>query len=91
MNNKETTFNNKCKILAELWMDFRDVKEFQDFVSYNDLSLPIAFAIDQDLVKPGNGIKAFIDETFDLLLTSLEIEDQGYKELDEMLGGFDLD
>jgi hypothetical protein len=35
------TFDNKISILAELWMNYRDDEELQDFIEYNDLGLPL--------------------------------------------------
>ncbi len=36
----KTTFENKCDILSDLWMNYRFEKQFEDFVNYNDLGLP---------------------------------------------------
>ncbi len=49
---EETTFENKALILADLWMNFRNDEEFQDFVDYNDLGLPLAYALANGVVKP---------------------------------------
>jgi len=81
-----THFSNKCSILADLWINYRDDKKFQDFISYNDLGLPIAYALAEDIVSAMPMAEQFINETFDLLLAALEIEDQDFEELDELLG-----
>ena len=81
-----THFSNKCAILAELWLSYRSDPEFDDFVEYNDLGLPIAYAIANDIVKPTEMAQKFIEETFDLLLASLEVDDIGFETLDELLG-----
>lgn len=84
----ETTYANKCAILADLWMNYRNDEEFQDFIEYNDLGLPIAYAIDGDIVKSTDISQRFVEETFSLLLAGLEIdEDAGYESLDDILGG----
>ena len=80
-----TPFATKCKILGDLWMQYRFEKQFQDFVSYNDLGLPLAFSISEDIVKPGELAKSMIDESFDVLLASLKISDEGYESLEEIL------
>ena len=36
------TFENKITILAELWMNYRDDEDLEDFVEYNDLCVPLA-------------------------------------------------
>jgi hypothetical protein len=82
-----TPFETKCSILADLWMDYRGDEEFVDFLQYNDLGLPIAYAISNSIVKPQPLGESFINETFDLLLASLEIqEDTGFETLDDLLG-----
>lgn len=69
-------------------MQYRFEKQFEDFVQYNDIGLPLAFLIDEELVKPNPTAKAMIEETFELLLTALKIEDAGFDSLDELLVGW---
>lgn len=85
--NQGTTFENKCAILSDLWMGYRVDKKFEDFVEYNDIGLPLAFLVDEELVKPAPQAKAMIDETFDLLIAALGVEDTGFDSLDEMMVG----
>lgn len=80
-----THFSNKCSILADLWINYRDDKKFKDFISYNDLGLPIAYAIAEDIVSPMPMAEQFINETFDLLLAGVELEDNDFETLDEIL------
>jgi hypothetical protein len=82
-----TTFSNKALILADLWLNYRDDEEFIDFCEYNDLGLPLAYAIANGIVdNPNELAKKFVEETFDLLLAGLEIqEDSGYETLDDLL------
>ena len=85
--NKETTFENKCSILAELWMDYRDQEDLKDFVDYNDLGLPLAFLLTEAIVPVSPKGKAMLNETFDLLLAVLEVEDAGFDTLEELMIG----
>ena len=66
-------------------MKYRSEPEFEDFIDYNDLGLPVAYAIANDIVKSTDLAKSFVEETFDLLITSLEVEDTGWDNLDELL------
>jgi hypothetical protein len=75
----------KIGILAELWMNYRDDEGLEDFVEYNDLGLPLAYAIATDIVSLSPRAAMYIEETFQLLLDSLEIEDTGFQNLNEML------
>lgn len=81
----ETTLDNKLSILSELWLDYRDDEEFTDFIEYNDLGLPLAYAISNDIVSISSSAEKFIGETFDLLLAALDLEDTGYEDLTEVL------
>lgn len=80
-----TTFENKCIILGDLWINYREDEEFQDFIEYNDIGLPLAYFIDNKLVKPTELATKYIDETFDILLAALEIEDGDFQSLTELL------
>jgi hypothetical protein len=84
-DNKATEFNDKVAILADLWTNYKTDDEFADFVEYNDLGLPLAYAIDNSIVKPNDLAEQFINETFDLLLAGLDVEDVGYEVLDDIL------
>ena len=81
-----TTYTDKCSILAELWLNYRQDEQFQDFIEYNDLGLPIAYAIANDIVKSTEMAERFVSETFDLLISAVGlVDDDGWDSLDEML------
>lgn len=80
-----TSYTNKCAILAELWLNYRSDEEFQDFLEYNDLGLPLAYAIENDIVKSSEMAQKFVEETFDLFLATLDVEDDGYESLEDLL------
>ena len=79
-------FDNKVSILAELWMNYRDDKQLEDFIEYNDLGLPMAYFLMNELVLPTKQSEIYINETYDLLLASLGVDDVDYESLDELLG-----
>jgi hypothetical protein len=79
-----TTIENKTAILADLFLNYRGDEEFTDFIAYNDIGLPVAYAIDNNIVKGTEMSKQFINETFELLLAALGLEDIGFETLDEM-------
>jgi hypothetical protein len=81
-----TTFSNRCDILAELWMNYRDNEDFKDFVEYNDLGLPLAYAISKEIVISTANSEMLIDETWEVFLAALDTEDTGFESLDEVLG-----
>jgi hypothetical protein len=80
-----TTFENKCIILADLWLNYRKDSDFIDFVEYNDLGLPMAYAIAEGVVSTTEIATGFVNETFDLLLAGIGVDDTGFDNLDELL------
>jgi hypothetical protein len=80
-----TSYTDKCSILAELWLNYRSDEEFQDFIEYNDLGLPLAYAIDNSIVKSTEMAQRFVEESFDVFLASLNVEDTGFENLDDLL------
>jgi hypothetical protein len=79
-------FQNKITILSELWMNYRDDQELEDFINYNDLGLPLAYFLMNEIVLPTEQAEVYINETYDLLIASLTVEDKRWESLDEMLG-----
>jgi hypothetical protein len=81
-----TTFEAQTEILADLWLNYKQDEEFADFIEYNDIGLPLAYVISNQIVKPTEQAKNFINETFELLLAGFDIdEDEGFETLDEIL------
>ena len=81
-------FANKCGILGELWINYKDDKQFGDFVEYNDLGLPLAYMIAEGLVKEITPLgEQYIEETFTLFIAGLEINEN---EVDEEMNLADL-
>lgn len=73
-------------------MQYRNAEDFKDFIEYNDLGLPIAYAIYAGIVEAKEPAHDFVDETFTLFLTAIDVEDTGFDNLDEILVlGFDGD
>jgi hypothetical protein len=80
-----TTPSNKAFILGELWINYRQDEEFVDFIEYNDIGLPLAYMVSNNIVETNPMAQGFIDETFDLLLKGLGIEDEDFESLEEIL------
>lgn len=78
-------FSNKISILSELWMNYRDDEDLQDFIEYNDLGLPMAYLLMNELVLPTDKSELYINETYDLLVGALGVPDKNWDSLDEML------
>jgi hypothetical protein len=76
-----TDFTSKCEILGDFYSNYRDEKDFQDFMEFNDLGLPLAYFVAQGLCEVSDDGVRYINETFDLFIASLEITDTGFTNL----------
>lgn len=84
-----TDFSNKINILGEFYTSYRDNKELEDFISFNDLGLPLAYLALEGLCEvTEDGIK-YIIETWELLMAALNIEDTGFTSLEEVFSSAD--
>jgi len=68
-------------------MNYRDDEDLQDFVEYNDLGLPLAYFLMNEIVLPTSQSELYINETYDLFIASLQVADKEWESLDELLGG----
>ena len=79
----------KAQIIVDFAYRFTDSdnKDFQYFLDYNDLGIPLAVTIINELCEINDkGMKVF-EETYALLLVELKVPDiyKEYNELDEIL------
>jgi hypothetical protein len=81
----KTPFTLRCEILGELWLSYREDEEYKDFVEYNDLGLPLAYAIAGGIVESSPMAESFINESWDMLLAGLEVEDSGFDSINDLL------
>jgi hypothetical protein len=82
----KTSLDAKAAILSDLWIAYKKDSQFEDFIEYNDVGLPLAFLYTEGLVEIKNAGSMFIEETFEILLSTLGIEDTGFETLDDVLG-----
>lgn len=86
MAQTNTPFGNVCSILGQLWLDYKEDPMFVDFIEYNDLGLPLAFAVAENIVTETPPMLInYITETWGLFLEALGIEDTGFETLEEIL------
>ena len=79
-----TNFTNKCEILGQFYSQYREEKDFTDFMEFNDLGLPLAYFVSEDLVEVSDDGARYINETWDLFIASLEIKDTGFNNLEDV-------
>jgi hypothetical protein len=81
----KTKFKKRCLILSDLWLNYRDDEQFEEFIKYNDLGLPLAYAISEEIVVATDSAKSTINETFELLLVEIVANDTGFENLKDVL------
>ena len=83
--NTLTTFENKCEILATVWLYYRDDIQFVNFIEHNDTGLHLAHTLSEGLAKGTEMSTKMVDKTFDLLLVTLAVDDIGFEDLEDLL------
>lgn len=87
MSDSLTTFDNKCEILGDFWLTYKNDPKYEDFISYNDLGLPLAYAVSANVVPTTSVATNYISETWLLFLElfGADDEDQGFDSLDDII------
>jgi hypothetical protein len=80
-----TDFSKVCNILSQLYINYKDEEDFEDFIEFNDLGLPLAYLASEGLCEVSDDGKKYIMETWELFITSLGIQDEGFDDLEEVL------
>jgi hypothetical protein len=81
-----TTFENKCKILANVWLDSSEQDFTEFFLEYN-MGFPIAFGIANDIILDisDKGV-ALVEETFTAFLSLIGKTDTGFASVSDLVG-----
>jgi hypothetical protein len=67
-------FSDKCAILADLWLNYKDMDALQDFLEYNDVGMPLAYFIHSEMVTPEEEAFGYVEETYESLVDSLGLD-----------------
>jgi hypothetical protein len=84
-----TDFSDVCNILGELFSQYKEDKDFKDFIEFNDLGLPLAYLTRENLAVPSDDGARYIMETWEIFLHGLRLEDTGFTDLDSVLDSAD--
>lgn len=79
-----TDFSAKCEILADVWMEYRDDEAFADLIEFADLGFPLAYSVANGIVESNDSVVGFVNDTYDLLLKFLVLEDEGFDNINEL-------
>jgi len=65
---------DKSGLMAELWMNYRDDKNFSDFFGYTDIGLPISYYLAEGLITELSPLgEQYIIETCDMFLALIDV------------------
>jgi hypothetical protein len=81
-------FADKSGMLAQLWLEFKEDKDFSAFIEYNDIGLPLAYCHANGLVSEVTDLgEQYIIETVDMFFKLLDITEEEVDALeDQSLG-----
>jgi len=80
-----TPFSNKCKILGEFWIRFKQDETYKEFIEYNDIGLPLAYFVSSELVELTDAGNRWINETWEVLSQAMQLDDTEFESLDEVI------
>jgi BMFP domain-containing protein YqiC len=81
----ETSYKNMCSILAELHLNYRNVRTFEEFVVFADQGLRLAHEIQNNHQPSNNEAEQIIRKTFEDFLADMDLEDEGFESLEDIL------
>jgi hypothetical protein len=79
----KTLFSDKAAILADLWVNYREDAEkneaWLDFFHYNDVALPLAYMISEDLafINTDSDAEELIEETWKMFCNYINVDPDG--------------
>ena len=84
--NHKTPLENKAQIVVEFIQDYKDDEEYEEFFEYNDLGIPLAIAITQDMAYLTDSGSNVFEETWARLcdLFDADVSDS-YESIDELM------
>lgn len=87
MSDTQTDIETRIAILADLFIEYKGSEQFEDFFDYNDIGLPLAYALNAGIVNRTTQADDFVNETFDLLIDAIgHKEDTGFETISDVVG-----
>ena len=80
-----TNIETQIDILGNFYINYKEDKGIKEFIEFNDIGLPLAYLTSEGLCQPTEIAIAYIQETFNMLLATMGIEDIGFESLDHLL------
>ena len=84
-----TPFLTRCEILSELYTEYKEDERFLDLIKYADIAYPASYMISSGMIAPNAQLAGFINEAWDALLENLELEDEIFYDLSEIVDEYE--
>ena len=82
----ETPLEDKAQIILEFVQDFQVTGEYDEFFDYNDLGIPLAIAITQDMADLTESGLAIFEETWSQLCELFEMDKtESYESIEDLM------
>lgn len=82
----ETSLEDKAQIIMEFVQDFQGTGEYDEFFDYNDLGIPLAIAITQDMADLTESGLAIFEETWSQLCELFEMDKtESYESIEDLM------
>lgn len=75
---------DKANAIGQLWIEFRNDEDFDEFMEYNDLGCPMAYMVAEGLIAELSPLgEELIVETFDMFADLLNVTDEELDALED--------
>jgi hypothetical protein len=78
------SFSDKCGILGQFWIQYRDDENLKVFTEYNDIGLPLAYFIASGLVTANPIAEDYVNESFSMFISALELTEEEIESSDDL-------
>jgi hypothetical protein len=86
MEDAQTPYEIRCEILEYLLSYMKDDEDWTEFISHNDMGLPLASFVVMEVIESTDKVEAHINQTWDNLMDHMEISDSGFESAEELFG-----
>jgi hypothetical protein len=80
-----TSIESQFDILSNFYLTYKNDNHLKEFMDFNDIGLPLAFLVSERLCEPTELALIYVQETFNMLLAVMGIQDIGFNSLDHLL------
>jgi len=80
-----TDYSKQIEILNDLWTNYSEDERFEYLFEMFDVSFPLAHAIAEGIIQSTPLAQQYIEKTFNVFLQVFNVEDIGFKTLNQII------